>query len=85
MRFFDPLFGSFDFRGQLGRTTGTGTAEIALPALIKNDDAQACSSGPVSWKASSPGGASVSAPKVAYHIQITESKSGHVTWTVSKG
>jgi len=87
IRFYDPFFGTFDFEGQLGHTSGTGTAEAALPGLLKNGDSQSCSSGPVAWTATSPGGASApsATPKVAYHIQITQSKSGHVSWTVTKG
>jgi len=84
--FFDPFFGSFDFQGQLGRTTGTGTGSIAMPALLKKGGAQDCTSGSVTWKASSPGGSSSSsAVKVSYHIQITRSPSGQLSWTVTKG
>ena len=84
--FFDPFFGSFDFQGQLGRTTGTGTGSIAMPALLKKGGAQDCTSGSVTWKASSPGGSSSSsAVKVSYHIQITRSPSGQLSWMVTKG
>ena len=84
--FFDPFFGSFSFAGQLGRTSGTGTGEVALPALLKKGGSQDCTSGSVTWKASSPGGsASSSAVKISYHIQITQSPSGQVSWTVTKG
>ncbi|HXY71615.1 MAG TPA: hypothetical protein VEM41_03660 [Actinomycetota bacterium] len=84
--FFDPFFGSFDFQGQLGQTTGTGTGSISLPALVKKGGTELCSSGSVSWKASSPGASSSpSAVDVAYHIQLTQAPSGKVSWTVTKG
>jgi hypothetical protein len=83
---FDPFFGSFNFQGQLGRTSATGTGSIALPALLKKGGAQDCTSGSISWTASSPGGSSsAAAVKVAYHIQITQSPSGQISWTVTKG
>jgi hypothetical protein len=86
LHLFDPFFGSFDFQGQLGRTTGSGTGSIALPALLKKGGSQDCSSGTVSWTASSPGGSSsAAAVQVAYHIQITRSASGTLSWTVTKG
>jgi len=88
-RFFDPFFGSFDMQGKLGPTTGTGTMRFDLPSLTRNLGLQLCTSGDISWRASAPPSAMAPAvtPRVsvAYHVHLTVSRTGQISWTVTKG
>jgi hypothetical protein len=84
MKFFDPFFGSFEFVGKLGATSGSGTASVAAPLMKKDGTAYACSSGDVGWKASAPpaGQADGAATMhVAYRVRITQSASGQIVWS----
>jgi hypothetical protein len=88
LRLYDPLFGSFDFHGKLFAGRGGGFMSVAVPTLNPDGTAQACSSGTVAWKAQPPVGARAAARTARhldYLVRVTQSKSGHVSWTVDRG
>jgi hypothetical protein len=85
---YDPFFGTFDFNGKLLRSRGGGLLGMSIPLLNKDGSAQVCSSGDIAWKAAPPPAgqaASGTSPRVKYLVRVTQSKSGHVSWTVDKG
>jgi hypothetical protein len=87
MNFSDPFFGQFRFNGTLGDTTGSGTVEASLAALTKGLGTQLCTSGAVPWKASAPGQGAGAAEggHPDYMIHFGRDRSGHVTWSITKG
>jgi len=88
LNLYDPFFGSFDFRGKLLTGRGGGFGSLSIPTLNQDGTAETCSSGTVAWKAQAPAaaqGSSGSARHLNYVVRVTQSKSGHVSWTVDKG
>ena len=88
LHLYDPFFGTFDFDGKLFTGRGGGFGSVSVPTLDRDGTAEACSSGPVAWKAQPPfggGAAAGSSRHVDYLVRVTQSKSGHVSWTVDKG
>jgi hypothetical protein len=88
MKFYDPFFGSFEFEGSLDRTTGAGTASMAVALLNKDGTAKACSSGNVGWKAAAPPAGQAdgaAAMHDAYIVHITQASSGQITWSTTRG
>jgi hypothetical protein len=88
-RFSDPFFGSFTFSGILGKSDGSGTVSFSLAALIGLKKTQLCTSGDVGWSASAPGTTSTSTSPAHrepdYMVRFSQDRSGHLTWTVTKG
>jgi hypothetical protein len=90
LNLYDPFFGSFDFHGKLFATHGGGFGTVTIPSLNKDGTTTACSSGTVAWKAQAPAssaqsGSSAATRHLNYLVHVTQSKSGHVSWTVDKG
>jgi hypothetical protein len=87
LRLYDPFFGSFDFHGKLFTARGGGFGEVTVPTLNLDGTAEACS-GTMAWKAQPPKGAqgsSAGARHVDYLVHVTQSRTGHVSWTVDRG
>ena len=83
---YDELFGTIDFRGTLGETSGSGTELAAIPGLTRDLGAEICSSGQMSWHAHPPGGApSQGDSNLQYRIVFTKDAHGKVTESISKG
>ena len=87
LRLYDPFFGSFEFKGKLLTGRGGGFGALAVPMLNQDGTAQACS-GTMAWKAQPPIGSQATgrpARHVSYLVHVTQSRTGHVSWTVDKG
>ncbi len=86
MRDFDAFFGDLRWSGTLGDTTGTGSISYTVPGLLKDHTLQLCPSGVVPWQAQAggPGSSRVTAHP-DYFIHLWRDRSGHLTWSVTKG
>ena len=87
LHLYDPFFGAFDFHGKLFTGRGGGFGNVTVPTLNMDGTAVACS-GDMAWKAQAPAGAQGSgsvAHHVDYLVHVTQSRTGHVSWTVDKG
>jgi hypothetical protein len=88
LHLYDPFFGIFDFHGKLFTGHGGGFGSVRVPTMNQDGSLQACDSGTVAWKAQAPVNAQAAAGatrRVDYLVHVTQSKSGHVSWTVDKG
>src|SRR5262245_25407593 len=87
LHLYDPFFGAFDFHGKLFTARGGGFGSVTVPTLNEDGTAGACS-GEMAWKAAPPAGrhaSSAAAHRVDYLVHVTQSRTGHVSWTVDKG
>jgi hypothetical protein len=88
VHFYDPFFGSFNWKGTVKGSDAAGFISAAAPILNRDGSTQVCQSGDVAWKATAPpaGQADAGATRhVAYTVHITQSPSGHVTWSTTRG
>jgi hypothetical protein len=88
LHLYDPFFGTFDFHGKLFAGRGGGFGALSIPTMNKDGSVSACQSDTVAWKAQAPAsaqGTSATARHLSYVVRVTQSKSGHVSWTVDKG
>lgn len=87
VRYFDPLGGDLRWSGKLGDTTGSGTISLIYAGLTNDDGLQLCPSGTVSWQAQAGGPASRPSNSLhpAYRIHLSIDRSGHATWSETKG
>ena len=88
LHLYDPFFGIFDFHGKLLTGRGGGFGYVKVPTMNADGSTQACDSGTVAWKAQAPvsGKAATGATRhVDYLVHVTQTTSGHVSWTVDKG
>jgi hypothetical protein len=87
LHLYDPFFGTFDFHGKLFTGRGGGFGGVTVPTLNMDGTAEACS-GTMAWKAQPPVGSRTAAGQarhVDYLVHVTQSRTGHVSWTVDKG
>ncbi len=87
LHLYDPFFGIFDFHGKLFAGRGGGFGALTIPTLNVDGTAEACS-GTMAWKAQPPVGSQAgtrATHHVDYLVHVTQTKSGHVSWTVDKG
>jgi len=79
---YDYWLGHFDFDGQITRSKAKGTISSDISAVTRDRGTQLCLSGPISWSATE-NGSSVTYRQTVPHLQITESDSGRLNWTMT--
>jgi hypothetical protein len=79
---YDYWFGHFDFDGQVTGGKAHGTISTDFAAVTRDSGTQLCLSGPISWTASKDG-ARIQSSESGHHVQIKETGSGRLTWTVT--